>query len=194
VADSSVYDRLAPEGLVIREENRFFGAPMAWYQRYQLSGDTLRATATGGSFDSLFVRENAFAAQEDSALARIHQLRGRHLLALFRADSLRSITVGPMAESIYYLNDGEGQVKGAQRASGDRVVMNFQHNALKRFGIYSGTQNTYYAAGLIPEPFALEGFAWYPERRPDKRTMLDEGRRMRVQAFRDRQADPPAMP
>ncbi|MDZ4698894.1 MAG: OstA-like protein [Rhodothermales bacterium] len=184
VADSSVYDRITREGRPLREENRFYVRPMAWYEQYQLSGDTLRATATAGSIDSLFIRENAFAAQEDTSVARIHQLRGQHLVGIFRADSLRSLTVGPTAESIYYRNDGEGAVDGAMRASGDTIVLRFAANELKRISIVSGTQNVYYAASLIPSPFELEGFAWRPEWRPAKDTLLDADRRARLDAFR----------
>lgn len=184
VADSSVYDRISREGRPLREENRFFVRPMAWYEQYQLSGDTLRATATAGSIDSLFIRENAFAAQEDTSVSRIHQLRGQHLTGLFRSDSLRSLTVGPTAESIYYRNDGEGAVDGAMRASGDTIVLRFASNELKRLSIVSGTQNVYYAASLIPSPFELEGFAWRPELRPAKDTLLDAERRARLDAFR----------
>ncbi len=184
VADSAVYDRIELEGRPRRDENRLFEEPLAWYRRYQITGDSLRATASEGRIDSLFVRGNAFAAEEDTVLARINQLRGGTLEGVFRQDSLRSLTVGPMAESIYFRSNAEGTLDGAQRASGDTIVLRFRNNELRRISAISGTESVYYAAGLIPSPFELEGFRWVPERRPLQEVLLGPERRARLDAFR----------
>ncbi|MEZ4703208.1 MAG: OstA-like protein [Rhodothermales bacterium] len=184
VADSSVYDRIALEGRPLRESNRFYEEPMAWYQFYQITGDSLRATATAGSIDSLLVRGNAFAAQEDTTIERIHQLRGENLMGLFREDSLQSLRVWPQAEAIYYRSNDTGGVDGAVRASGDTILLQFANNELKLFKALSGTQNVMYPVALIPSPFELQGFRWQPERRPAMERLLDPERKTRLDAFR----------
>ncbi|MFK7844759.1 MAG: OstA-like protein [Rhodothermales bacterium] len=180
VADSAVYDRITVEEQPTSEENRLFESPFAWFDSYQLSGETMRATATSGQIDSLHVLNNAFAADEDSTTKRINQLKGQNLLGLFKQDSLRSLTVGPQAESIYFKQSEEEQVGGI-KTSGDTITLRFKNNDLNEIAVISGVQGDYYDGGLIPEPFQLDGFAWLPERRPEKNYMLrDEDRLSRV--------------
>ena len=178
VADSAVYDRISREAFPLHEENRLFKAPMAWFDTYQVSGDTLRATARDGQIDTLRVRQNAFAAYEDTTTMRINQLTGQHLTGLFEQDSLKSLTVGPQAESIYFRKNSENDQLGATKTSGDRIRLLFEGNELASIRGYSGIQGAYYDGGLIPEPFELTGFQWIPERRPSKMGLLQDRRRL----------------
>jgi lipopolysaccharide export system protein LptA len=188
VADSVVYERLRREGRPVREESRLFRDPTAWFQRAQAHGDTLRVTARGSAVDSLFIVGNAFVAQRDTALDRISQLRGRTMLGLFERDTLRTLFVRPNAEAIYFLRDDEtGALKGAVRASADRVVFDMRGaGELKDIRFYRGVEGEYYDVGLIPEPFRLEGFRWEPERRPTKLRLLPADVLERLTAWTDR--------
>lgn len=177
LADSAVYDRIAVEEQPLVEENRLYENPMAWFDAYQLTGDTLRAVAFDGHIDSLFVLNNAFAASEDSATMRINQLKGKKLLGLFEQDSLRSLTVGPQAEAIYFKLNSQNQTGGI-KTSGDRVTLRFKDNDLDEIGVYSGIEGDYYDGELIPEPFELQGFTWRPEMRPTRETMLQNEARI----------------
>ncbi|MEM8485630.1 MAG: OstA-like protein [Bacteroidota bacterium] len=177
LADSAVYDRVSVELEPLNEENRLFDNPMAWFDSYQLSGDTMRATAFDGKIDSLFVLRNAFAADQDSTTMRINQLKGKTLLGLFEQDSLKSLSVGPQAESIYFSVSEGSQLRGIQ-TSGDRIELRFKNNDLNEIGYFSGIQGMYYDGALIPDPFQLDGFSWTPERRPQKNVMLDDESRM----------------
>ncbi|MEZ4699518.1 MAG: hypothetical protein R2834_04235 [Rhodothermales bacterium] len=88
VADSSVYDRIALEGRPLRGRTGSTGAD-GLVPVLQITGDSLQATATAGSIDSLLVR-GAPAAREDTTIERIHQLRGENLMGLFQEDSSRA--------------------------------------------------------------------------------------------------------
>ncbi len=180
LADSAVYDRISVALAPLNEENRLFNDPMAWFDSYQLSGDTMRATALAGKIDSLFVLQNAFAADQDSATMRINQLKGKSLLGLFEQDSLKSLSVGPQAESIYFKVSADDQLGGI-KTSGDRIELRFKDNDLDEIGVFAGIEGTYYDGALIPDPFQLDGFSWTPERRPQKNVMLeDESRMLRI--------------
>ena len=166
IADSAVYDRISISESPLFEENRLYNSPIAWFDNYQLSGDTLRATARDGHIDSLLVRQNSFAAYDDSTTSRINQLKGQHLTGLFEQDSLKSLTVGPQAESIYFRMSSEKQQLGATKTTGDQIRLFFKGNELTSIRGYSGLEGTYYDGSLIPEPFQLDGFQWVPESRP----------------------------
>ena len=177
IADSAVYDRVRIWGEVEQvevfyEENRLFEDPVAWYNEYQLSGDSLLATAYDESIDSLFTSQNAFVAFFDTTTQKINQLKGESLVGIFAQDSLENLTIGPQAEAIYYQQPEEDQL-GAIKASGDRIVLDFDGNELSNINVYAGIEAEYYDGGLIPDPFTLTGYRWLIEQKPIERMMLD---------------------
>lgn len=172
VADSVVYDRIRLRGEAAREEARLFKQPVAWFEQSQVSGDTLRVLGRGGAVDTLRVRGNAFVAQQDTVLNRIQQLRGRHLTAAFRDDSLRTLLIGPNAESIFYRADDDDQPAGAVQTSADRITFYFEGGEVARISAVRGIEGTYYPEDQLPSPFQLDGFRWMPERRPERAALL----------------------
>lgn len=195
IADSAVYDRISIESQPVQEENRLYQGPIAWFETYQISGDSLRSTALDGKIDSFLVIQNAFAASEDTTTQKINQLKGEDLLGLFEADSLKSLAVGPQAEWIYFKMSQDNQL-GAIKASGDRIELRFKGNDLDEIGAYQGIQGEYYDGDLIPESFELNGFFWRPERRPTRAQLLNDAWRLeRIQERVKRQPevvdDPP---
>jgi lipopolysaccharide export system protein LptA len=180
VGDSVIYDRTARGDSLQREETRLYRNPITWFEGSQVSGDTIRVKARNRSVDTVYVVGNAFAAQRDTSIDRIHQLKGRTITAYFRADSLRRINTQPNAETIRFLKDDNGRLDGALQASADQIVMWFQDGELQRVGTYRGVQSEVYDAAVIPSPFRLDGFRWMPEQQPTKDRLLDERTRTRL--------------
>lgn len=176
VADSAVYDRRPQGDSLQREETRLFRQPITWFEQAQVSGDSIRMKARNRSIDTVFVDGNAFAAQRDTTLDRLQQLKGRAMTAAFRQDSLHRIEAGPNAETIRFMKDGDDQLDGAVKASGDRIVLRFRKGDIDQVGIYSGVQSTVYDRALIPSPFELDGLRWVPEQQPTKQQLLDDER------------------
>ena len=174
VADSAVYDQRRLPEAPEREETRLFQAPMAWTpDQGQLSGDTLRITARARQVDSLFAFQSAFAAQQDTLLDRIQQLRGRRLVGLFARDTLRKITVGPNAEAIRFLANGEQEANGAVEVSSDSMYFFFEKGQLERMLGTSGIEGVQYPESSIPSPFQLDGYVWVPDEKPTRAALLD---------------------
>lgn len=175
-ADSLVVDRITLPDSTEKEDVRLFRNPIAWFKESQVTGDTLFYRTTPGGADSLFAFPNAFVARYDSALARIHQIKGRTLVGTLRDDTLRTMEVGPNAELIYYLTNKEDQADGAVRTSADRIVFYFNGGELTRTSVLGRTEGTYYPEDLIPDQFELTGFLWVPENRPTREGLLDDER------------------
>lgn len=148
-------------------ESRLFGDPFLWVDRSQVSGDTIRVVGRGSSIDSLLVAGSAFVAQEDSVLLRLQQLKGRRLVGLFEADSLRSLQVAPNAEAVYFNKTDENELGGALQVSADRIRFQFAGGEISDLRIYTGIDGTYYPVGQIPDGLKLDGLRWRPEARPD---------------------------
>ena len=180
VADSVVYDRIAQRDTLQYEETRLYRDPVTWFEGSQVSGDTIRVKARNRSVDTVYVYGNAFAAQRDTSIDRINQLKGRTITAFFASDSLRRITTVPNAETIRFLKNENDSLDGAVQASADQIDMWFEDGDLHRVGVYRGVQSEVYDPAVIPSPFQLDGFRWFPEQQPTKALLLDERTRERL--------------
>jgi len=174
VADSVVYDRLTSEDDSVHEEVRLFRDPLAWFKTNQVSGDTLLIDARAGSVDTLLMRNNAFVARMDTSLERVQQLKGRHLTALFRNDSLQTLSIGPQAEAINFLGDENDEPAGAVKMSADRITFYFEGDEASRISAVRDPESTYYSEDLLPQEFSLDGYQWLPERRPTREGLLED--------------------
>src|SRR5690606_33721019 len=124
-AHSVVYDRIVVDDQPANDRVRMYGDPIAWLHDNQVTGDTVRVLAAEEQTDTLFVDGNAFVAREDSSVKRIHQLRGKTLVAVTEDDSLRTLTVGPQAEAINFRTNENDEPGGAVRMSADRIIFHF---------------------------------------------------------------------
>lgn len=159
------------------EETRLFRSPVTWFEDSQVWGDSIRVRALERSLDTVFVRGSAFAAQQDTALNRINQLKGRNITAFFRSDSLRRIVARPNGEAIRFVANDEGALSGALQTSADRIVLRFEKGEVKRTSVIGGVRSSYYRTeDDIPDPFELDGFRWTPERRPTREQLLRDER------------------
>lgn len=162
------------------EETRLFHSPMTWFEDSQVWGDSIRVRARDRSPDTVFVRGSGFAAQRDSVLDRIQQLKAQNITAFFEEGTLRRIRARPNARAIRFLAAENDSLNGAARTSGDRIELRFVDGSVNRVSVIGGTQTTYYRDNEnIPDPFELEGFQWTPSRRPIQRDLLHDERVLR---------------
>lgn len=169
-ADSAVSLRRSTDS-TRADEVRLFRDPVAWFERVQVSGDTLRLVGSGSTLDSLFVQSNAFAAEEDTVTRRFNQLKGRLITGVFLPDSIRVLEAAPNAEAIRQ-QVKSGQPDGAIEASADRIVLRFRGERVERVGIYAGVESTVYAEAIVPADLSLSGLRWRPDERPRKARLL----------------------
>ena len=174
LADSVVYDRVNFDGDETIEQARLFQNPIVWFEQSQASGDTIRVQQRAGKMDTLWVRQQTFVAQLDTVIQRVQQLRGRHLIAVFDRDSLKTMTIAPNAEAIHFRTDEEERPDGAVRMSADRIVFSFQGGAADRIGVFQDLEGTYYPENLLPDSFRLDGYRWEPDRRPNRISLLQK--------------------
>ena len=169
--------RVQPEAQLPLEETRLFGAPITWFERAQVWGDSIRVRARERRLDTVYVRGAAFAAQRDTTVDRIRQLKGENITAVFRRNSLRKILARPNGQSIYFSASDDGTLNGATQASADAVTLRFAAEDLKRITFDGGVEGqAYHKKKYIPDPFRLKGFQWTPDRRPTRRRLLRERR------------------
>lgn len=183
VADSAAFERLEPVEdpargadtlALVQDRLALYGPPRpsVWFEGAQVTGDTLVAYAVGESVEWLEVTGGAFAAQLDSTLGRVRQLAGRRMLALFRDDTLRVLSVWPTAEAITYRATDDGLLAGADRLSADSLAFHFRGGALREITGHRGIEGITYGPQIIPEPFRLPGYVFDPGARPTRAALL----------------------
>ena len=150
----------------------FYGQPLIWTDDIQLNGDTVGVVMTEGAIDSLFVRGNAFVAEEDSLTKRINQVRGKGLVGAFKGDSVRVFRLGPNAEAIYFRNSEDGEFDGALEVSGDEIYMQIEGDSRRIFKFSSGVQGRRYPESLLPDTLMLDGLIWEPTLKPMRERLL----------------------
>ena len=188
-SDSAVYDRTPASDTAQTEappyeETRLYQGPITWFEQTQVTGDTIRVVVRNRSVDSVYVESDAFAAQLDTASQRIQQLKGRGMIASFRNDSLRRLVARPNAQTIYFRTNGAGELDGAGKTSGDRVVMAFRDGKLKEARVYGGVQLSSWKGKQVPENLSLQGLRWQPQQRPTQGEFLRQTRvRRHLPAF-----------
>lgn len=155
-----------------RDMIRLEGDPIVWSAENQITGDSMTVRLAERRIRSLIVRRHAMAASRaDSVLLqRFHQLSGRDMTLWFARNELERVDVERNATSLYYLSDKSGP-NGINRASGDRIVIEFLGGSVERIRILGGVQGQYFPEAMIArrEPdYNLDGFRWR-EHRPVRR-------------------------
>ena len=144
------------------------GNPVVWHAENQLSGDSVVISTADRKLHSVYVSGRAVAiSRADSVLTqRYDQLTAREITMYFAAGKIASIDADRTATSLYYLFD-QGDPNGANKSSGDRIIMEFQDGKVDQIRILGGVEGKYYPetmiAGREPE-YNLEGFRWITDR------------------------------
>ena len=186
LGDSLVYDRLGRDQDE-RFESRMFGKPIAWLADSQITADSLQVWGRASANDSLLASGNVFVASLDTTINKIQQLKGRSLNAYFESDTLKTMKVSPNAEALYYIEPDPGEPTVAIHSTADRIEFTFEEGAIMDVHAVSGVQGTFYPENLIDQVQDLAGYAWEPDRRPKRETMLAElGRRNKYRIDRNR--------
>ncbi len=179
LADSAHFERVEPIGPAsgaVRDQLRLYGGerPSVWFEDAQVSGDTLLAFAVAESIEHMDIYGNAFAAQLDTTLGRVRQIRGLRMRAVFEKDSLRTLSVWPNAEAIHFRATADGLLDGADRLTADSLSFQFGGGRLEEvFGVRN-VEGITYGPEIIPEPFRLPGYLFTPDLRPSRSQLLPE--------------------
>ncbi len=147
--------------------------PRVWADGAQLTGDSLDASATAESLDSLVVVGSAFAARVDSTVGRLQQIAGGRMLGRFRLDSLRTLSVWPTAEALAFRATPDGRLAGAEWLSADSLAFRFVGGEIREVAGVGGVEGTSYGPTVVPTGVRLSGYAFDPADAPASRDLLD---------------------
>jgi len=142
--------------------------PVVWHAENQISGDSIVITTRDKKLQSVYVRGRSMAISRADSIhtARFDQLSAREITLRFRNGKIVQIDADRTATSLYYLFEG-GSANGANRSSGDQILMEFRGGKLDRIKIVGGVEGKYYPERMIAKherAYNLEGFRWITDR------------------------------
>ena len=98
--------------------------------------------------------------------SRFNQLSAREVRLRFKDGKINQIDADRTATSLYYLFDG-ATPNGANRSSGDRIVMEFVAGKIDGIKIVGGVEGRYFPEKMIAKherDYNLDGFRWITDR------------------------------
>lgn len=147
-------------------------SPVIWYRETQVAGDSVNVYLKKRKLERLHVMGSALAVSRSDSLhpERYDQIAGERLQMRFGPGGLDRTDVEGRAVSLYHLYD-DTLANGANRTSGDRIVILFAGGKAETITVYGGVEGEYFPENMVrgkEADYALPGFAWrtQPPRRP----------------------------
>ncbi len=153
-------------------------SPVVWYQRTQVSGDSMNVYLERRKLRLVRVMGDPFAISQSDSLhpERFDQMTGELMLLHFAQPGLEKIEVETHAISVYHLyEDSSGN--GINRTSGDRIIMGFRDGKVQWIKVVGGVEGDYYPENMVKgreSEYAIPGFLWRTDR-PDRRRLMSGG-------------------
>ncbi len=119
--------------------------PVIFRDREEMRGDSIKLHFAGDKLDriELLGRASAFSPVEESEIERVNQMYGGKIFIELFEQKVRDVTVWDNARSIYFVME-EGEYKGANKASGDRIYLHFKEGELKNINVAGGSEGAFY--------------------------------------------------
>jgi hypothetical protein len=139
-------------------------SPVVWYQRTQVSGDSINVYLRKRKLRLVRVMGDPFAVSQSDSLhpERFDQMTGDLMLLTFAAQGLEKIDVEAHAISVYHLyEDSTGN--GLNKTSGDRIIMGFRDGKVQWIKVVGGVEGDYYPENMVKgreQEYAIPGFLW----------------------------------
>lgn len=160
VSDTLLYD----SGTEIFE---LISNPIAWHNNIQLTGPYITVQMDSNEVKQLRSYHKTIAVQQDSITGRLHQIKGDTLIANFTNGEISRIKIYPNSQVLYHTTNEQDEPDGAVQYSSPQTIMHFENGELLR--VVAGKNEGYFFEefdGLAER--RLDGFAWNPERRPQR--------------------------
>ncbi|MEX0722018.1 MAG: OstA-like protein [Balneolaceae bacterium] len=141
--------------------------PVAWHNNIQLTGPYTSVQLDSNEVQELRSYHKTIAVQQDSVTGRLHQIKGDTLIASFEDGDISEILIYPNSHVLYHTKNEEDEPDGAVEYTSPITTMYFQSGDLRR--VVAGKNEGYFLQEYETlKDRKLPGFAWSPERRPQK--------------------------
>lgn len=162
------------DSLVISEKDSLislFKSPLLWSGTNQLSGLEIHITLKDGNLDKLRVPAMTFITGEVKP-GYFNQIKGKTLNGTFIENDLRKVIISGNGELIYFpteIKNGKEKISGQNNTTCSNISIDIEESKIQKVGLLEEPDSFYFGAKKIDSTKRLDGFSWYPERRPASR-------------------------
>ncbi len=141
--------------------------PIMWSKNNQIEADTINILLSDSTINKMFLRKNAFMSSEDT-LVNHNQIKGRNMVAHFKAGNIDEVDVNGNGEVIYYaLAEGDSILMGMNRILCSNLKLRFEGRNLRNISAYVKPEARFIPPHeLTPDVQRLQGFLWRGSERP----------------------------
>ena len=141
--------------------------PILWHENNQIIGEEINIFLNDTTIDKAHIKNYAFSIQDRQKDEQYNQLKGRDMKAYFRDGELYHILVEGDAQSLYYMEEDDGEIVGLNKTESAYLSMDILKNELQKLKLWSSTTAETNPLSLLkPEDKQLKGFIWYDNVRP----------------------------
>ena len=144
--------------------------PVLWNLGNQMTGDTIHliSSVKTEKLDSLKVFNNAFIVSKDTLSENgFNQIKGQHLIGLFRDNELYNVDIIKNAEVIYYSRNAENELVGINKSKSGSINIQIEEQAIQEIRLINQIDGELYPESMFPKSGKrLRGFDWRGEERP----------------------------
>lgn len=154
-----------PGAVAGARERRVGPYPVLWFDKSQLTGDSITVGLEEKKLRWIEVDRNAFAVTEGKRRARYDQLAGSRIFIDVLRDTVRQVRSEENASSVQFVFD-EDRPDGVSRASGDTIVIAFDAgpaSTVEILGSRTRAEIEYFPEKMVggqESIYRLEGFRW----------------------------------
>ncbi len=145
---------------------RLYYEPVLWSDNNQLTADSMTIAIVNNQPDSLVMYNNAMIVMHDS-LDWFNQIKGRNMIGYFSGKELKKIHVDGNAQTVFYLQDENGNLIGINRAEASTMDIRLKDGEIHTVSYNEEPKETTYPPEKFPpEGKRLKGFSWQEDIRP----------------------------
>ena len=153
----------------------FYGDPTFWSHASQLTADSVKILLQDKAFSEMHMDTHAFVASEDAA-GNYNQLQGRSMIAYFKENKIDAIAIDGNAESIYFVIDDHGQLRGMNHLKCSQIDINIEEESIAGITFRHKPVGAFYPPHKIVEGVTkLKHFNWRSGERPTKQEVIEHG-------------------
>lgn len=153
----------------------FYKNPVLWTDGNQMTADSISMLIERNTISKIFMNVNSFVISKDTS-ENFNQIKGRKMVADFRAGKLSKVFVNGNGESIYFaIDEKTGILTGMNNVTCSNIIIKFKEGKVNSISFIKLPDGNFIPPHeLEEENTRLQDFKWRAEERPLKKDVVKE--------------------
>ena len=161
----------------------FYKNPVLWTDGNQMTADSISMLIQHNTISKIFMDINSFVISQDTS-KNYNQIKGRKMIADFKAGKLAKVFVNGNGESIYFaIDEKTGTLTGMNNVTCSNITIRFKEGKVNSISFIKQPDGNFIPPHeLEEENTRLQDFKWRADERPLKKDVVREIAKPEVEA------------